>query len=160
MLVQCWTNTWLWSDQHLRRRPSINPTRAYCNVLRFLGSQSSSGLTIVSALNKGKNQCWPNMASVTDVVSTLEQHRVGTTNLWSLYTASQQTRDIVPMLVQCWFTVYDAGPTLNRQWDNVSCLLGLMNLPRLFVSHMEEMNVLCNIRVPANTTHWSNVGPP
>ena len=38
--------------------------------------------------------------------------------------ASQQTRDIVPMLVQCWSTVYDAGPTLNQQWDNVSCLLG------------------------------------
>ena len=37
---------------------------------------------------------------------------------------SQQTRDIVPLLVQCWSTVYDAGPTLNQQLDNVSCLLG------------------------------------
>ena len=64
------------------------------------------------------------------------------TNLWSLYPASQQTRDIVPILVQCWFTVYDAGPTLNQQWDNVSCLLGLMSLPHLFVSHMREVNVL------------------
>ena len=49
------------------------------------------------------------------------------TNLWSLYPASQQTRDIVPMRVQCSFTVYDAGPTLKQQWDNVSCLLGLMS---------------------------------
>ena len=64
------------------------------------------------------------------------------TNLWSLYPASQQTRDIIPMLVQCWFTVYDAGPTLNQQWDNVSCLLGLMSRPCLFVSHMKEVNVL------------------
>ena len=48
------------------------------------------------------------------------------TNLWSLYPASQQTLDIVLMLVQYWFTIYDAGPTLNQQWDNVSCLLGLM----------------------------------
>ena len=74
------------------------------------------------------------------------------TNLWSLYPASQQTRDIVPMLVQCWFTVYDAGPTLNQQWDNVSCLLGLMSLPRLFVSHMEEVNDLC-ISASRKTRH-------
>ena len=37
---------------------------------------------------------------------------------------TQQTRDIEPLLVQCWSTVYDAGPTLNQQWLNVSCLLG------------------------------------
>ena len=33
MLVQCWTNKWLWLDQHLRRRPSTNPhvpTVMYC----------------------------------------------------------------------------------------------------------------------------------
>ena len=35
MLVQCWTNTWLWLEQHLQLRPSTNPTRAYCNVLRL-----------------------------------------------------------------------------------------------------------------------------
>ena len=33
LLVRCWTNTCLWLDQHLRRWPSTNPTRAYCNVL-------------------------------------------------------------------------------------------------------------------------------
>ena len=27
--------------------------------------------------------------------------------------SSQQTRDVEPMLVHCWSTVYDAGPTLN-----------------------------------------------
>ena len=43
---------------------------------------------------------------------------------------------------QCWFTIYDPGPTLNQQWDNVSCLLGSMSLPRLFVSHMRVVNVL------------------
>ena len=30
---------------------------------------------------------------------------------------------IEPLLFQCWSTVYDAGPTLNQQWLNVSCLL-------------------------------------
>ena len=65
--------------------------------------------------------CWAHKSvgliwgqGVTDVVSTLEQHRVGTTNLWSLYPASQQTRDIVPMLVQCWFAVYDTA----QRWTN------------------------------------------
>ena len=38
---------------------------------------------------------------------------------------SQQTRDVDPMLIQCWANVEDGGPTLNQYWVNVSCLLGL-----------------------------------
>ena len=137
MLVQCWTNTWLWLDQHLQRRPSTNPTRAYCNVLRLCAHNrlhlKQRQETVVAKYG----------ASVTEVVSHIRTtSRRDITNLWSLYPSSQQTQDIVPMLVQCWFTVYDAGPTLNQQWDSVSCLLGLMSLPRLFVSHMREVNVL------------------
>ena len=37
---------------------------------------------------------------------------------------SQQTRDVDPMLIQCWSSVYDAGPPLNQHRVNVSCLLG------------------------------------
>ena len=37
---------------------------------------------------------------------------------------SQETRDIEALLVQCWASVVDGGPTLNQQWLNVSCLLG------------------------------------
>ena len=37
---------------------------------------------------------------------------------------AQQTRYIDFMLVQCWATVFDAVPTLNRNRINVSCLLG------------------------------------
>ena len=33
------------------------------------------------------------------------------------------TRDIEPMLGQCWADVVDGGPTLTRHWFNVSCLL-------------------------------------
>ena len=36
----------------------------------------------------------------------------------------QQTRDIEPLLVQCWASVVDGGPTLNQQWLNGACLLG------------------------------------
>ena len=35
----------------------------------------------------------------------------------------QQARDIQPRLVQCWPSVYDAGPTLNQPWLNVSCFV-------------------------------------
>ena len=37
---------------------------------------------------------------------------------------SQLARGFHPLLVQCWATVVDGGPTLNQQWDNASCLLG------------------------------------
>ena len=37
---------------------------------------------------------------------------------------AQQTRDIHPLLVQCWSTVYCAGPTLNQQSQWVhSCIV-------------------------------------
>ena len=42
--------------------------------------------------------------------------------------ASQQTRDIAHVLVQCWATVCDAGPALNQHMGNVPCLLGLRNI--------------------------------
>ena len=37
---------------------------------------------------------------------------------------TQLTRDIDPMLAKCRPTVYDAEPTLNEHWVNVSYLLG------------------------------------
>ena len=37
---------------------------------------------------------------------------------------SQQTRDVDVMLVWCWASVADGGPTLNQHWHNVSCILG------------------------------------
>ena len=39
--------------------------------------------------------------------------------------ATQQTRDVHQMLVQCWASVADGGPTLHQHWVNVSCLLGI-----------------------------------
>ena len=37
---------------------------------------------------------------------------------------SQQTRYIDPMLVHCWASVVDGGPTLDQHWLDVSCFLG------------------------------------
>ena len=36
----------------------------------------------------------------------------------------QPTRDIEPMLAQCWASDVDGGPTLNQHWLNISCWLG------------------------------------
>ena len=93
--------------------------------------------------------------------------------------SGQQTRDIQPMLYQCWSTVYDAGPTLVHHWVDVSCLLGgLLSLcsslhsPSLYyilsvqcVYHttrgVEPMLDWCWANVadvgPTSTLHWFNV---
>ena len=33
------------------------------------------------------------------------------------------------MLVECWASVVDGGPTLNQKWLNVSCLVGMHQAP-------------------------------
>ena len=40
-----------------------------------------------------------------------------------LSTLAHQTRDVDPMLAQCWPTVCDADPVSNQHWFNASCLL-------------------------------------
>ena len=35
---------------------------------------------------------------------------------------SRPTRDVHPVLAQCWASVEDGGPSLSRHWVNVSCL--------------------------------------
>ena len=41
--------------------------------------------------------------------------------------STQQTRDVVLMLGQCWASVVDGGTALAQHRDNVSCLLGSLN---------------------------------
>ena len=40
----------------------------------------------------------------------------------------QQTRDIDPMVVQCWPTVCDAVPASNQHWFNASVFAGLRSI--------------------------------
>ena len=64
----------------------------------------------------------------------------------------QQTRDVQPMLVQCWTSVEDDGPTLYQHWLNVSCLLGRdaeaaaaaagSIILKLTKSHLHSLNVV------------------
>ena len=37
---------------------------------------------------------------------------------------TQQTRNILPMLDQCWASLVDGGTTLVQHWEDFSCLLG------------------------------------
>ena len=54
------------------------------------------------------------------------------------FALTHQTRDIEPLLVQCWPTVYDVGPTLKQQWLGVSCLLGNCMSGMLFSERIEK----------------------
>ena len=53
---------------------------------------------------------------------------------------SQQTRDIHPMLFQCWPSVEDDGPTLKQHWVNAPCLLGLLSY--VFISSCWKQRVV------------------
>ena len=51
---------------------------------------------------------------------------------------TQQTRDIDLMFNQCWFNIYDVGPTLVQQWVNFPCLLRKLKQIGLGI-HLEKM---------------------
>ena len=89
---------------------------------------------MLKRLNKGKNQCWPNMN-----IRTTSRRDI--TNLWSLYLNEPSTPVCFtyggserPMqyqrlgkhdtLMQCWASLADGGPALSQPWFNVPCLLG------------------------------------
>ena len=50
---------------------------------------------------------------------------------WLLDTTFIHSKDNDPMLVHCWDSVVDGGPTLIRHWVNVLCLLHM----RYFIFH-------------------------
>ena len=50
--------------------------------------------------------------------------QAGALHYYIEFTATQQTRDIAPVLFQWWDSVADAAPTLKQHWVNVSSLLG------------------------------------
>ena len=45
-------------------------------------------------------------------------------NRKKILNSSQQTRGAELVLIKCWATVGDDGPTLNQHWFSVSCLAG------------------------------------
>ena len=68
----------------------------------------------------------------------------------SWQSTSQQTRYINPMLIQCWASVVDAGPTLDQHSLDVSCSLErvswselLIHAPRGFLIPVDSDNQPC-----------------
>ena len=43
---------------------------------------------------------------------------------FSVRVSTQQTQEVDQMLFYCWVSVEDGGPTLKRDWVNLSCWLG------------------------------------
>ena len=58
---------------------------------------------------------------VMDVVSHADGRAAG--KALTIHHHSQRARDVDPMLVYCWATVVDGGPTISQHWVNVSHLL-------------------------------------
>ena len=69
-------------------------------------------------------------------------------NLLLPHLPTQQTQDIDPMLVQCWASVVDGGPTLDQHWVDVLCLLGIY----------QTKSRAARIYLSSKRTHWNNVG--
>ena len=71
-------------------------------------------------------QCWPNidlvLVRVDDLITSTSL--LFTRNRAYAHVPVQQTREINPMLVQCWASIVDGGPTLYQHWLDASCLLG------------------------------------
>ena len=63
---------------------------------------------------------------------------------------SKQTRDADPMLVYCWASVEDAGPTLNQRWVNISCWLNVAQTIYIYKLGLDPFLLL--------TQCWANVG--
>ena len=68
--------------------------------------------------------------------------------------ASQQTRDVEPMLVQCWASVADYGPTLNQHCFIVSSLLW----DRFFKGEYLFAEVILRL-LSSRLQCWFEVGP-
>ena len=55
------------------------------------------------------------------------------------WASPQPTQYVGPMLIQCWSTVYDAGPTLDQHTANVLCLLGQLMGHADFTFHPDRI---------------------
>ena len=105
--------------------PSLYIISESCPGNSISGSVLWSLEFLLSPCAMGRSRAWLYNGQSVWLLST---HHV-TVNLhgWSLRTTNQLTRYLLPMLVKCWPTVFDAVPTFNQHWFNVLCLLGMQS---------------------------------
>ena len=63
--------------------------------------------------------------------------------LYSRIILSRHTQDVEPMLVLCWPTVYDAGPTMNQYWV-MYCVFSSSHT-RLAAPEVVDRGLVCNL---------------
>ena len=70
---------------------------------------------------------------------------------------SQQTRDVQPMLFECWANVVDGGPTFKQHWLNVSCLLryNYTVYTAIIISHIMIMSY--SLMLDQRRGRWQNI---
>ena len=116
MVLTRQTEPWLYDLKS--NKPVIASVVRVTPVLQTQLAEQNVGLT-----SHTWAQRWVNDATLigrsTKLVRQLQDVNRYKTPAVNKYT-TQQTRDSHPLLVQCWSSVYDAGPTLNQQWANVS----------------------------------------
>ena len=113
----------------LRRWPNIKSALGEC-IVCSLGFSFNVLTLAVKLLNIDRiirfaeHPIWQFWSRSTDLFWTelIGGNRPNALLMWATYLA-QQTRDVDPMVVQCWATGCAAGPTLNHHWVNDPCLL-------------------------------------
>ena len=116
----------------------------------------------------GGNGChtkWENMWLLRGVITEAQVPGPRATIHNTLYPIPQ-TRNVHPVLVQCWTNVEDDGPTLYQHWVNVSCLMGYpaektrcYNIGLTYLTlAIRQIKVLRAPSHPQNKTHCHNVG--
>ena len=99
------------------------------------------------------------------VVFAFQFHKLSYNN--HSFTVTQQTRHIDLMLVQCWASVVDGGPTLAQHWIDVSCLLGrpsfLNTLKEVIKISLSLLKTSLGVRTPtadcSQRDVWVEHGP-
>ena len=95
---------------------------------------------------------WPGWESGVHFCGPLRWiYNVWPTLLYLSLIVTRQSRGVYPMLVQCWYDVYDVGPPLNQHWMNASCLPGCTQVCQTVLDplRLSRVDYGCSNRVSA-----------
>ena len=95
---------------------------------------------------------WPGWESGVHFCGPLRWiYNVWPTLLYLSLIVTRQSRGVHPMLVQCWYDVYDVGPPLNQHWMNASCLPGCTQVCQTVLDplRLSRVDYGCSNRVSA-----------
>ena len=136
----------------LRRWPSIEPTMSQCLV--FAGND-----TVESSLWVSKCLFWRHRDQQTcrgqSDLSVRPSPCLESDPIWYGLSLSLQAQDTHTRLVQCWASLADAGPTLNRPCVSVSCRPLITRIP----SHRARQLCLSARQAGGHLRCWPSIAP-